>query len=74
MYNLKLTKYYNDSSLIHNINPLCKIICILIFTFLSLFSNNIMYLIILLLFLLLIMFISNVALDLYINNLSFYFL
>lgn len=71
MYNLKLTKYYNISSLIHNINPLCKIICILIFTFLSLFSKNIMFLIILLLFLVLIMFMSNVPLDLYINNLKF---
>lgn len=71
MYNLKLTKYYNISSLIHNINPLCKIICILIFTFLSLFSKNILYLIILLLFLVLIMFMSNVPLDLYINNLKF---
>ena len=71
MYNLKLTKYYNVSSLIHNINPLCKIICILIFTFLSLFSKNILYLIILLLFLVLIMFMSNVPLDLYINNLKF---
>lgn len=71
MYNLKLTKYYNVSSTIHNINPLCKIICILIFTFLSLFSKNILYLIILLLFLVLIMFMSNVPLDLYINNLKF---
>ena len=71
MYNLKLTKYYNISSLIHNINPLCKIICIIIFTFLSLFSKNILYLIILLLFLVLIMFMSNVPLDLYINNLKF---
>ena len=71
MYNLKLTKYYNVSSVIHNINPLCKIICILIFTFLSLFSRNILYLIILLLFLVLIMFMSNVPLDLYINNLKF---
>lgn len=71
MYNLKLTKYYNISSLIHNSNPLFKIICILIFTFLSLFSKNILYLIILLLFLVLIMFMSNVPLDLYINNLKF---
>lgn len=71
MYNLKLTKYYNIPSLIHNINPLCKIICILIFTFLSLFSKNIMFLIILLLFLVLIMFMSNVPLDLYINNFKF---
>lgn len=71
MYNLKLTKYYNASSLIHNINPLCKIICIIIFTFLSLLSKNILYLIILLLFLVLIMFMSNVPLDLYINNLKF---
>lgn len=71
MYNLKLTKYYNISSLIHNINPLCKIICILIFTLLSLFSKNILYLIILILFLVLIMFMSNVPLDLYINNLKF---
>ena len=71
MYNLKLTKYYNISSLIHNINPLCKIICILIITFLSLFSKNIMFLIILLLFLVLIMFMSNVPLDLYINNFKF---
>lgn len=71
MYSLSLTKYYNTESLIHNINPLCKIICVLIFTFLSLFSVNIIFLILLLLFLLLIILTTNVPVSLYLNNLKF---
>lgn len=71
MYNLKLTKYYNTESLIHNINPVCKIICVLIFTFLTLFSSNIVFLLVLLLFLILIILLSNVRIDLYLNNLKF---
>ena len=71
MYNFKLNKYYNTESFIHNINPFIKIICVLIFTFLCLLSNNLLFLIILLFLLILIIYISNVPRNLYINNLKF---
>ena len=71
MYNFKLNKYYNTESIIHNINPLIKIICVLIFTFLCLLSNNLLFLILLLFLLILIIYVSNVPMNLYINNLKF---
>lgn len=71
MYNFKLNKYYNTESIIHNINPLIKIICVLIFTFLCLLSNNLIFLILLLFLLILIIYVSNVPMNLYINNLKF---
>jgi len=71
MYNFKLNKYYNTESIIHNINPLIKIICILIFTFLCLLSNNLLFLILLIFLLILIIYVSNVPRNLYINNLKF---
>lgn len=71
MYNFKLNKYYNTESIIHNINPLIKIICVLIFTFLCLLSNNLIFLILLLFLLILIIYVSNVPRNLYINNLKF---
>jgi len=71
MYNFKLNKYYNTESIIHNINPLIKIICVLIFTFLCLLSNNLLFLILLLFLLILIIYMSNVPRNLYINNLKF---
>lgn len=71
MYNFKLNKYYNTSSFIHNLNPIIKIICILIFTIISLVSDNILFLISLLLFLILNIFLSKVPIKLYINNLKF---
>jgi len=69
MYNL--TKYYNGNSVIHNINPLCKLICILIFTFLVLISNNILFLSILTILVLIYMVLSEVPMKLYINNFKY---
>lgn len=71
MYNFKLNKYYNTESTIHNINSLIKIISVLIFTLLCLLSNNLIFLLILLFLLILIIHISNVPINLYINNLKF---
>ena len=71
MYSFKLNKYYNTESIIHNINPLIKIIFVLIFTFLCLLSNNLLFLILLLFLLILIIYVSNVPRNLYINNLKF---
>ena len=71
MYNFKLNKYYNTESIIHNINPFIKIICVLIFTFLCLLSKNLLFLILLLFLLILIIYVSNVPMNLYINNLKF---
>ena len=62
MYNL--TKYYNGNSVIHNINPLCKLICILIFTFLVLISNNILFLSILTILVLIYIVLSEVPVKL----------
>lgn len=69
MYNL--TKYYNGNSIIHNINPLCKLICILIFTFLVLISNNILFLSILTILVLIYIVLSEVPVKLYINNFKY---
>lgn len=69
MYNL--TKYYNGNSVIHNINPLCKLICILIFTFLVLITNNILFLSILTILVLMYVALSEVPIKLYINNFKY---
>ena len=69
MYNL--TKYYNGNSIIHNINPLCKLICILIFTFLVLIANNILFLSILTILVLIYIVLSEVPVKLYINNFKY---
>ena len=69
MYNL--TKYYNGNSVIHNINPLCKLICILIFTFLVLIANNILFLGILTILTLIYIVLSEVPIKLYINNFKY---
>lgn len=71
MYNFKLNKYYNIKSIIHNINPLIKLICLLIFTFLSLTTHNIKLLVILLIFLLINIYLTKVPTKLYLNNLKF---
>lgn len=69
MYNL--TKYYNTKSIIHDINPLFKIICVLIFTLLVLLSSNIIYLSILFVYLFIVIYISNVPIRLYLKNLKY---
>lgn len=66
-----LTKYYNGNSLIHNINPVCKLICILIFTFLVLISNNILFLSILTILVFIYIVLSEVPIKLYINNFKY---
>jgi len=71
MYNFQMTKYYNNDSIIHDINPVYKIIYILIFTFLVLFSSNILMLLILLFFIICLIYVSNVPYSLYFNNLKF---
>ncbi|MBQ6282586.1 MAG: energy-coupling factor transporter transmembrane protein EcfT [Bacilli bacterium] len=69
MYNL--TRYYNGNSVIHNINPLCKLICILMFTFLVLMTNNILFLLILTILVVIYIVLSEVPIKLYIDNFKY---
>lgn len=71
MYNFSFTRYYNTNSDMHKMNPVYKIICILIFTLLILLTNNIVLLIIMLLFVLSLMHLSCVPFKLYIKNIKF---
>lgn len=73
MYNLQMTKYYNVESIIHDINPVYKIIYILLFTFLVLFSSNVLSLVVLLLFIVSLIYVSSVPYNLYFNNLKLLF-
>ena len=70
MYNFHINKYYNIDSIIHKLNPLCKIISILIFTFLVLFTNNIILLIILLLFTFILLYISHIPINVYLMGMK----
>lgn len=40
MLNGKFTRYYNTSSVFHHLNPLCKILITLIFTFMTIISSS----------------------------------
>ena len=71
MYNFQIVKYYNTSSDIHKLNPVTKIICVLLFTFIVLLTNNIVFLTSLLIFIFLLMIMSSVPLKLYLKNLKF---
>ena len=71
MYNFQMNQYYNTNSIIHKLNPLCKIICILIFTFLVLFTNNIILLSLLLVLVFYLIYLSYVPIDLYLNNIKY---
>ena len=68
MYNFHLTRYYNVKSIIHNLNPLIKIICLLLFTTMVLISKSILVLSILLLFMIILIGMSNVPLNIYIKS------
>ena len=68
MYNFHLTRYYNTNSIIHNLNPLNKIICILLFTIMTLITNYIPFLLLLVLFVIILIGMSNVPIDLYIKS------
>ena len=68
MYNFHLTRYYNIDSIMHNLNPLNKIICILLFTIMVLITNNILYLLLLVLFMLILIGMSNVSLKEYLKG------
>ena len=68
MYNFHLTRYYNTNSIIHNLNPLNKIICILLFTFMVLFTNNILLLLLLVLFVSILVGMSNIDIITYIKS------
>ena len=68
MYNFHLTRYYNVNSIMHKLNPLNKIICILLFTFMVLITNNILYLLLLVLFVLILIGMSNVSISMYLKS------
>lgn len=71
MYNFQIVKYYNTTSDIHKMNPLCKIICVLIFTLLVILIKNIYLLLLMLIFLFIMIKMSNVPLNLYLKNVKF---
>lgn len=71
MYNIKFIKYFNTKSFMHSINPLCKLICLLIFLFITLISKNIPILIIISIFLSVLVLLSNIPIKKYINSLIF---
>jgi energy-coupling factor transport system permease protein len=71
MYNIKLIKYYNTKSFMHQINPLCKLICLLIFILITLITKNILTLIIIIIFLIVLILLSNIPIKKYINSLIF---
>lgn len=68
MYNT--LKYYNAKSDIHNMNPLYKFICLLIFSILLFIAKSYLLLIIIGVFTILLMISSNVPIRLYLNNLK----
>ena len=68
MYNFQLTKYYNVDSIIHNLNPLNKIICIILFTIMMFISNDILSLMLLLIFIAILVGMSNVDIIIYLKN------
>ena len=68
MYNFHLTRYYNVKSNIHNLNPLIKIICILLFTTMVLITNNLLILLLLLLLMIILIGMSNVPINIYLKS------
>lgn len=71
MYNLEITKYYNSKSDIHNMNPLYKVICILITTVMILLIKELELLLIMLMFEGCMMILSNVPLRLYFKSIKY---
>ena len=68
MYNFHLTRYYNVKSNIHNLNPLIKIICILLFTTMVLITNNLLILLLLLLLMIILIGMSNLPINIYLKS------
>lgn len=73
MYNFEISRYYNSNSIIHNINPLFKILCLLLFSFLVIWLNNLLSLSILFCFAIILIILTKVPIRLYIKNLKFSF-
>ena len=67
----KLTKYYNCNSEIHDMNALYKLICELLFIFLTLINNDILLFLLMTLFEMALISLSKVPLNLYLNNIKF---
>ena len=63
--NVVVGRYYPIKSKVHSMNPICKIICLLIYLFSLLFANNIIITTILIVFTCIYMFLTNVPSKLY---------
>lgn len=70
MYNIRIGRYYNTHSSLHDMNPAYKLICLLLFCLLLLLLKNVFILIIVILFVLSLMVTSNVPYRLYINSIK----
>lgn len=70
MYNFQNMSYYSINSDIHKMNPIYKIICMIIFLLLLL-SNNILFLTILILFIISLLILSKIPLKKYIKNIVY---
>lgn len=61
-------KYYDTNSLIHNMNPIIKIICLFIFIILSFFSFNFYFNLFIFILIILLILLSNVPFNYYFNS------
>lgn len=63
--NVVIGRYYPIKSKVHSMNPICKIICLLLYLFAILFTSNIVEALVLTIFTLIFMFLTNVPSKLY---------
>lgn len=68
--NIQIFKYIDNNSVIHQIDSLNKLITLLIFTFISLIENNIIFHIILLIYLLILICLSRIKIINYIKSIK----
>jgi len=66
--NVVIGRYYPIKSKIHSMNPICKIICLLLYLITLLFSTDIVLTLVLTIFTLILMFLSNVPSKVYFNT------
>lgn len=68
MYNI--SRYYNTNSKIHSMNPTYKLLCLILFSILTIFIDNIYFLIPIYLIVSIAIILSNVPLIIYINGIK----
>lgn len=68
MSNIKFGRYYSTTSDIHKMNPVYKLICLIIFSSLLLLVNDVVMVLIISILTIILMLASNVPIKLYLNN------